>query len=138
MNGGPSFYGVAVSGGQVTTGSAFDAKAFLQAHGLRTDAVWQAGDEFAGRSRREGGFNLTIVDAATGPEFRTQFTAWLQSHRAVLEALAGAGADGELDVGLIPGEQEFSSSVAFGPEALEILAKARVDLKFSVYASAEQ
>ena len=41
-------------------------------------------------------------------------------------------------MGLIPGEQEFSSSVVLGPEALEILAAARVDLRFSVHASAEQ
>lgn len=120
------------------SGSAFDAKAFLLAHRLRTDAVWQAGEDFAGRHRRKAGFNLTIVDAATGRDFRTQVTAWLQSHRAVLEAFAGAGADGELDVGLIPGEQEFSISVVLGPEALEILAAARVDLRFSVYASPEQ
>ena len=37
------------------TGSAFDAKAFLLAHGLRTNAVWQSGEEFAGRHRREAG-----------------------------------------------------------------------------------
>ena len=116
------------------SGPNWDAKAFLQQHHLHTDAVWLAGDRYAGRLRAESGFNLTIADAASCSELVEQIGAWLRQNDAILQALARAGVPGELDVGLgAEGPDEFDVGVRFGPGDLSILAESGTALVFTAY-----
>jgi hypothetical protein len=64
------------------SGPNWDAKAFLQQHHLYTDAVWLAGDRYAGRLRAESGFNLTIADAASCSELVEQIGRDVELRRA--------------------------------------------------------
>jgi hypothetical protein len=116
------------------SGPDWDAQAFLRQHHVHTDAVWCAGDRFAGRIRTESGFNLTIADAASGSELAGQIAAWLRQNAAILQALVSAGVQSEIDVGLGPeGRDEFDVSVRLGPSDLAILARSGTTLVFSAY-----
>jgi hypothetical protein len=115
----------------------FDPVAFLEAHALDADNVWQAGELGpGGRVRPESGFQLTIADAPSPRELVPELRAWLETELDTLNALADAGVRPVIDVRVsAAADPMLIATVTLEPADLSLMAALGVSLRVSVSAA---
>ncbi len=115
----------------------WDPEAFLRDYLPDVQAPWwRADDAHAGRMRGEAGFNVAIRPSS---DVADDVIAWVHQHRLVLRALQSADVLMEVDIGLFAGsDDQFTASVVFTSDQLQVLVESGIDVKISAYPVASE
>ncbi|MEY2935836.1 MAG: hypothetical protein RL033_6585 [Pseudomonadota bacterium] len=103
------------------------------------DVSWAHGDlDLQGLPEESSGANLTLAEEADAADALARARSRWQELLPQLQALARAGFELELDVGLTLGEEQLMRSMAFDVELLQDLAALPATLRVSAYLACEE
>ena len=112
----------------------------LVALGVKTDAVWRAGERgMRGKIHAESGANVSISDAPTMQQLLTDIRQFFELRGEAVAALVAEGVAVELDVGVTVGDSEqYIASVRFESADLRLIATLGISLSVSAYPTSDQ
>ena len=115
-------------------------KSFELAHGLSIDAAWEKGEpRLIGGVSKHTGFSSTIADVDNSVSLVTEIREFLTRAKTSGASLSSPELHTEIDIGITVGSSDqFTASLSFLPEDLELFAELGVDLRISIYPASDE